>query len=330
LRTTLAVFLLIGLLSAVGYGADKVTIAIMDFESRDVPRTEALKISELIRNEMVNSGQYTVLERTQVDKILHEQGFQMTGCTDVTCAVQVGKLLSARKILVGTVMKFGDNIAVTGRVVDVEKGIAEFAEKERAISKDDVFYMVERFCDKLTMRITGKPIYKKDAASNKYTMQGGTKFYGSYDPLKDPTAWIALGTGLASGAGFIAGYAKYQKRMDDERNLYSWYKQKLFLLGAITFVNPLIVFELNNNFRSSISQAEKSRNYVYIASGAIGAVAFITFFTFISHYVDNIVAVNNNDHVNTVAVFIPPQYFNPMDWTKRNGFGFGLGLTMKL
>ena len=31
-----------------------------------------------------------MLERSQVDKILREQGFQMTGCTDVSCAVQVG------------------------------------------------------------------------------------------------------------------------------------------------------------------------------------------------------------------------------------------------
>ena len=53
---------------------------------------------------MINTGQYVVIERNEMSKILNEQGFQMTGCTDVSCAVG-GKLMSARKMLVGTIMK---------------------------------------------------------------------------------------------------------------------------------------------------------------------------------------------------------------------------------
>ena len=196
-------------ISLPAFAAEKMTIAIMDFQAQDVPRAEAVKISELIRNEMVNSGRYLVLERAQVGKILKEQGFQMTGCTDVTCAVQVGKLLSARKILVGTVMKFGENVAVTGRVVDVEKGVAEFGEKERAISKDDLFFMVERFCDNLTLRITGKPLYKKEEPASMYGYGGGTT--QKYNGLEDPTAWLAVSSGIASLTCFGAGYGYYQK-----------------------------------------------------------------------------------------------------------------------
>ena len=87
---------------------------------------------------MINTGQYTVIERSEMGKILREQGFAMTGCTEVSCAVQAGKLLSARKMLVGTVMKLDQSIIINGRIIDVEKGTAEFAQKEIARTRADL------------------------------------------------------------------------------------------------------------------------------------------------------------------------------------------------
>ena len=87
------------------HAKDKMVLAIMDFKAKGVPDTLAGQISELIRMEMINTGQYKVLEREQMDKILKEQEFQQTGCTDVSCAIQAGQLLSADKMLIGSVMK---------------------------------------------------------------------------------------------------------------------------------------------------------------------------------------------------------------------------------
>jgi TolB-like protein len=308
--------------------AEKMTIAVMDFQAQDVARTEAVKISELIRNEMVNSGRYTVLERAQVDKILREQGFQMTGCTDITCAVQVGKLLSARKILVGSVMRFGNNVAVTGRVVDVEKGVAEFAEKERALGKEDIFYMVERFCDKLTLRITGKALYKKENLDTTYK-SSSTQYY---DPVKDPTAWLALSAGILSGVGFAAGYGVYQPKID---KLMKKYDDKEIVQGIwigwslwpIVNYNLMRFLGLKSGF-SKISDVKDSRNKVYIASGAVGGFAIIMLATFIGRYVYHKYAVNDYSSSSNVAVFIPPQYFNAVDWVNRKP-GFGLGISMR-
>jgi len=98
-------------------------IAVMDFIPKGVPVTMAQNISELIRAELINSNTCIVIERAQMGSLLREQGFQQTGCTDVSCAVQVGKLLSAQKILIGTVMKMGNSLIITGRIVDVEKGV---------------------------------------------------------------------------------------------------------------------------------------------------------------------------------------------------------------
>ena len=109
--------------------ADKMNIAVLDLEARGVDNAISLNVSDLIRTEMINSGRFTVLERAQLKAILKEQSFQQTGCTDISCAVKIGKLISANKILIGSIMKFGGKIVISGRIVDVEKGVADFSAK---------------------------------------------------------------------------------------------------------------------------------------------------------------------------------------------------------
>ena len=133
--------------------ADKMRIAIIDFKEDGVSKQEARRTTELIRTEIINSGKFIVIEREQLDKILNEQGFQQTGCTDESCAVQIGKLLSANKILVGTVMIVSGTTVITGRIVDVEKGVAEFGERQVARDSSEIYDAVIAFSQKLTKRI---------------------------------------------------------------------------------------------------------------------------------------------------------------------------------
>jgi TolB-like protein len=116
--------------------AEKMQIAVIDLAPRDVPKVVANAVTDIVRSEMVKTGYFTVIERAQMNEILKEQGLQGSGCTDQTCAVQVGKLLSARKILVGEVNRAGAGFVITVRIVDVEKGTAEFAATEKANSDD--------------------------------------------------------------------------------------------------------------------------------------------------------------------------------------------------
>lgn len=134
---------------------EKMVLAVIDFKAKGVPYTLAEQISELIRTEMINTGQYKVLERNQMSKILKEQEFQQTGCTDISCAVKAGQLLSAHKILIGSVMRLGKYIIINGRIVDVRDGNAKFAEQEKAISDENIPNAVKIFTLRLTKRIKG-------------------------------------------------------------------------------------------------------------------------------------------------------------------------------
>jgi len=52
--------------------------------------------------------------------MLKEQKFQHSGCVDVSCAVEVGNVLGARYIVVGTMSKFGQTYTLDARLVDVQ------------------------------------------------------------------------------------------------------------------------------------------------------------------------------------------------------------------
>ena len=103
-----------------------------------------------MRNRTIsNSGACTIIERSQVGSILQEQGLQKTGCTDVTCAVEAGRLLSARKILIGSVMKIGSTIIISGRIVDAGKGIGNLAANEVAVNEEGLFEAARKFARRI-------------------------------------------------------------------------------------------------------------------------------------------------------------------------------------
>jgi len=135
--------------SAVG-GHGQYRLAVMDFQAKGVNNALAANVTELIRAELIKTGSFLIIERSQMDQRLREQCFQQTGCSDVTCAVQVGKMLSANKILIGSVMKMGKNIVISGRIVDVEKGVGEKAATHSVESVDDLVRGASGFSGKIS------------------------------------------------------------------------------------------------------------------------------------------------------------------------------------
>ena len=78
-------------------------------------------MTQRITTELIKINQYTVLERSQIKRLLKEQKFQNSGaCSDVSCAVEVGKVIGAKYIVLGTVSRFGNTYSLDARFVDVE------------------------------------------------------------------------------------------------------------------------------------------------------------------------------------------------------------------
>lgn len=65
-----------------------------------------LAMSEYIVHELVNSGQYTVIEREQIDKVFKEHNLSISGEVDPTQAIELGKLLGVDYLIMGKLTEF--------------------------------------------------------------------------------------------------------------------------------------------------------------------------------------------------------------------------------
>ncbi len=98
------------------------TIAILDFEGIGVSAQEARVLTNRLGTHMVQLGRYQVIERGQMEQILQEQDFQMTGCTSNECAVEIGQLIGAQQMLAGSFGKLGSAYTIDMRIIDVLTG----------------------------------------------------------------------------------------------------------------------------------------------------------------------------------------------------------------
>ena len=114
--------IIVFLIASVISSADKVTIAVLDLEATGVSASEAASLTNRIRHNLVQTDMFRVIERAQMDEILSEQGFQMTGCTSSECIVEAGKLLGVQRMVGGSIDKVGNMYTIYLRMIDVATG----------------------------------------------------------------------------------------------------------------------------------------------------------------------------------------------------------------
>jgi hypothetical protein len=202
--------------------ADKPIIAVVDFQPKNVSRIISIAVSDLVRSEMIKTGAFTMIERSQMDEILKEQGLQMSGCTDTSCAVKVGRLISAKKILVGEVTGIGESIVTTIRILDVEKGTAEFAATEKSPSIDDLDKAAKNITLELYASMKGGLALDLEdliITEKGYYLRSIVPGWGQLYVGKRVHGYTAIGASTAAGAFFLYSYINYVNRKSDYENL---------------------------------------------------------------------------------------------------------------
>jgi len=66
-------------------------------------------VADMLVTELVHNGTYTVIERTQVERILNEQNLQQDGRADPSTAAKLGRLLGVDAIIIGSITQFGSD-----------------------------------------------------------------------------------------------------------------------------------------------------------------------------------------------------------------------------
>lgn len=99
----------------------RMRIAVLDFDYASTGADSwwyanpnaAQGISNLLTNELVKSGRYTMIERSRIAEVLAEQNLGASGRIDPSTAAQVGRLLGVEAVVIGSVTRF--NLDEEGR-----------------------------------------------------------------------------------------------------------------------------------------------------------------------------------------------------------------------
>jgi curli biogenesis system outer membrane secretion channel CsgG len=85
-------------------------------------------MSDMLTTALVKSGRYRVMERQQMEKLLHEQGLAMAGVVSPESAAKAGKMLGVEIAVIGAVTEFGYKKQSTGgalRKLGIGGGLSE-------------------------------------------------------------------------------------------------------------------------------------------------------------------------------------------------------------
>ena len=98
------------------------TIAVFDLENNGLKDSEIRILTERLQSELVKVGSYTVVERKKIEKVFEEQKFQMSGCVE-ECLIEIGMLLGAKEIVIGSAGRFGSTYTISARLVNATSGV---------------------------------------------------------------------------------------------------------------------------------------------------------------------------------------------------------------
>ena len=97
-------------------------VAVLPFEATGVSVNEAKVVTTMFETALVQTGEFTIIEQTDMAAILDTQAISLSGCTDESCAVEIGKLLSAEQIVLGEFSSIGSQYVINAKILDVENG----------------------------------------------------------------------------------------------------------------------------------------------------------------------------------------------------------------
>lgn len=163
----LALLLMIGQISAQN---KKVKVAVMDFKNGvGVEKKEAMGLSDILINSLYETGKFSIIERSQLDKVFKELDFQASELSNEQLA-QVGRILGVNSILVGTVNFIASTKSPDGsyygeynvdvRAVDVESGEIITTAGATKMSNQTYREMMEKISQRLASNLAEEEVEK--------------------------------------------------------------------------------------------------------------------------------------------------------------------------
>ncbi len=108
-----------------------------------IKEAEANALTSLLETGLVKSSMFQVVEKGEISEVLAAQEFSFADYADKNFVIQVGKLLSAKQIVLGTISRIGIKYIITAKIIDVASGKTLKADKVNADSIENLASQAE-------------------------------------------------------------------------------------------------------------------------------------------------------------------------------------------
>ncbi len=101
---------------------NKPIITVLDFTTEGVSENEMKTVISLLSSSLFQMGKFTVIDVGQRENILNEIQFSASGCSDDSCMLEIGMLLSAEMIVTGSMSRIGSRYVISTKLLETETG----------------------------------------------------------------------------------------------------------------------------------------------------------------------------------------------------------------
>jgi len=120
----------------------------------NVPASELdpSSLMDVVQATITESRRFTVVNRSDIQKVMAEQNFQLSGMTKGR-SIQLGQLLGARAVVTGKISRLMGSFNITLQRINVETGVVEItATKTASANGNKIISAVRRAAKDLTYR----------------------------------------------------------------------------------------------------------------------------------------------------------------------------------
>jgi hypothetical protein len=242
-KSLLTVIILFIILSTMTVAKERIAVMPFGDKSNSNAVTEA-KLTSLMEEKILKIGEYEVVNRADLGKILDEQKLVLAGMIDEKSAVEIGKIAGAKMALVGSVnsvrSSFGwSEITAEFKIINVETAIVykSINTREKAKSLD---IAVERTAERFYVEYIGgdekkkfEAMLKKEALDNSiFVNVNGGFSTGALKGMKSDDDFVYFTQKDVSGA--VGFGLEIGKNID---NLSVFADGGINLIGDITGIN---------------------------------------------------------------------------------------------
>ena len=249
-------------------------VAVMDFKTVGDSTDLGEGAAEILRTTLMETGKYTVVERSMLKEAMKEQKLGLSGAVDQNTAVGIGKILGANLVAVGSVVKMGGSYTLNVRFVDVETGAVVLGRKLTTNSEEKI----PSLCEQMVKILTRKETAQKQEEE---TLPQPTNFSQTQTPEQTPETNTQPAEGnWALGAIYPGASLKYVTSGKSAWELRAQSGSGVLALGPRYYLyftrdaNPRLFFGLETDYLTYKGKVSKSTGF---AGGAfVGGEIFLT------------------------------------------------------